>query len=171
MSKNIPDIQLIVFDVDGVLTDGSIIYDNSGNEFKRFNIRDGFGIRAARFSGIRVGVLTARSSEVVRRRMEELKIDHYFHGCKNKAEGITAIAERARVSLEQTAFMGDDILDLPALKKVGYPMAVADAAIEVLEAAKWVSEAKGGHGAAREAVEHILRTQGKWDAVLSEFGG
>jgi 3-deoxy-D-manno-octulosonate 8-phosphate phosphatase (KDO 8-P phosphatase) len=171
MSQKIIDIQLIVFDVDGVLTDGSIIYGNTGNEFKRFNIRDGFGIRAARFSGIQVGVLTARSSEVVHRRMEELKIDHYFHGCKNKAEGIQAISERARVSLEQTAFMGDDILDLPAMKKVGYPMAVADAAIEVLETARFVSEAKGGRGAAREAVEHILRAQGKWDEVLEKFGG
>ena len=170
MSKLIPDIQLIVFDVDGVLTDGSLIYDNLGNELKRFNIRDGFGIRAARFSGIQVGVLTARSSEVVRRRVEELKIDHYFHGCKDKAKGIASIAERARVSLEQTAFMGDDILDLPALKRVGYPMAVADAAIEVLEAATFVSESNGGHGAAREAIEHILRGQGKWDAVLEAFG-
>ncbi len=103
--------------------------------------------------------------------MEELKIDHYLHGCKDKAAGIEAIAQRARVSLEQTAFMGDDILDLPALKRVGYPMAVADAAIEVLEAAKFTPQAKGGHGAAREAVEHILRAQGKWDAVLAKFGG
>lgn len=166
----IPNLQLIVFDVDGVLTDGTLIYDNTGNELKRFNIKDGFGIRAARLSGIQVGVLTARSSEVVTRRVKELKIDHYFHGCKNKAEGIEAICERARVLLANTAYMGDDILDLPALKKVGYPLAVADAAIEVLEAAKFVSEAKGGQGAAREAVEHILRTQGKWDAVLAEFG-
>ena len=135
MSKSMPEVKLIVFDVDGVLTDGSLIYDNHGNELKRFNIRDGFGIRAARFSGLQVGVLTARSSEVVTRRVEELKIDHYLHGCKDKADGIAAIAERARVSLEETAFMGDDILDLPALKRVGYPMAVADAAIEVLEAA------------------------------------
>jgi 3-deoxy-D-manno-octulosonate 8-phosphate phosphatase (KDO 8-P phosphatase) len=171
MTDKVPDIQLIVFDVDGVLTDGSLIYDNTGNELKRFNIRDGFGIRAARFSGIPVGVLTARSSAVVARRAEELKIDHYFHGCKDKAAGIEAIAARARVALEQTAFMGDDILDLPALKKVGYPMAVADAAIEVLEAAKFVSESDGGRGAAREAVEHILRAQGKWDAVLAAFGG
>jgi 3-deoxy-D-manno-octulosonate 8-phosphate phosphatase (KDO 8-P phosphatase) len=171
MTDKVPDIQLIVFDVDGVLTDGSLIYDNLGNELKRFNIRDGFGIRAARFSGISVGVLTARSSAVVARRAEELKIDHYFHGCKDKAAGIEAIAARARVALEQTAFMGDDILDLPALKKVGYPMAVADAAIEVLEAAKFVSESDGGRGAAREAVEHILRAQGKWDAVLAAFGG
>lgn len=170
MADKIPDIKLIVFDVDGVLTDGALIYDNVGNELKRFNIKDGFGIRAARFSGIQVGILTARSSEVVKRRAEELKIDHYFAGCKDKAAGIEAIAERARVSLEQTAFMGDDILDLPALKRVGYPMAVADAAIEVLEAAAFVSEAKGGHGAAREAVEHILRAQGEWDAVLEAFG-
>jgi len=170
MSKNLPNIQLIVFDIDGVLTDGSLIYDNTGNELKRFNIKDGFGIRAAMFSGIQVGVLTARSSEVVSRRVKELKIDHYLHGCKNKADGIEAICERARVSLENTAFMGDDILDLPALKKVGYPMAVADAAIEVLEAANFVSEAAGGKGAAREAVESILRAQGKWEAVLAEFG-
>jgi 3-deoxy-D-manno-octulosonate 8-phosphate phosphatase (KDO 8-P phosphatase) len=171
MTDTISNLKLIVFDVDGVLTDGSLIYDNHGNELKRFNIRDGFGLRAAMFSGIPVGVLTARSSEVVHRRMEELKIDHYLHGCKDKAKGIEAIAERARVPLEQTAFMGDDILDLPALKRVGYPMAVADAAIEVLEAAKFVSEAPGGRGAARQAVEHILRTQNKWDAVLKRFGG
>jgi 3-deoxy-D-manno-octulosonate 8-phosphate phosphatase (KDO 8-P phosphatase) len=171
MADKISNLKLIVFDVDGVLTDGSLIYDNHGNELKRFNIRDGFGIRAAMFSGVQVGILTARSSEVVHRRMEELKIDHYFHGCKDKAAGIESIAQRARVSLEQTAFMGDDILDLPALKKVGYPMAVADAAIEVLEAAEFVSEAPGGRGAARQAVEHVLRGQGKWGAVLERFGG
>jgi 3-deoxy-D-manno-octulosonate 8-phosphate phosphatase (KDO 8-P phosphatase) len=170
MTKSLPDIQLIVFDVDGVLTDGSLIYDNHGNELKRFNIRDGFGLRAAMFSGIQVGVLTARSSEVVHRRMEELKIDLYFHGCKDKSAGIESIAQRARVPLEQTAFMGDDILDLPALKRVGYPMAVSDAAIEVLETAKFTAEAPGGRGAAREAVEHILRAQGKWAAVLERFG-
>ncbi len=168
---NTDSIELIVFDVDGVLTDGSLIYDNHGNELKRFNIRDGFGLRAAMFSGIQVGVLTARSSEVVHRRMDELKIDHYFHGCKDKAAGIESIAQRARVPLEQTAFMGDDVLDLPALKRVGYPMAVGDAAIEVLEAAKFVSELPGGRGAAREAVEHLLRGQGKWGAVLERFGG
>jgi len=171
MADEISNLKLIVFDVDGVLTDGSLIYDNHGNELKRFNIRDGFGVRAAMFSGVQVGVLTARSSAVVHRRMEELKIDHYFHGCKDKAAGIESIAQRARVSLEQTAFMGDDILDLPALKRVGYPMAVADAAIEVLEAAQFVSEAPGGRGAARQAVEHILRAQGKWGAVLERFGG
>ena len=153
-----------------MLTDGSLIYDNHGNELKRFNTRDGFGICAAMFSGIQVGVLTARSSEVVGRRMDELKIDHYFHGCKDKSAGIESIALRARVSLEQTAFMGDDILDLPALKRVGYPMAVGDAAIEVLEAAKYVTELSGGRGAAREAVEHILRAQGKWAGVLERFG-
>lgn len=170
MSKDIPHLQLIVFDVDGVLTDGSLIYDDHGNELKRFNIRDGFGIRAAMFCGLQVGVLTARSSEVVHRRMKELKISHYLHGSKNKAEGIKAIAERARVTLDHTAYLGDDILDLPAMKIVGYPMAVADAAIEMLEAAQFTTESKGGHGAAREAVEHILRTQGRWDAALKEFG-
>ncbi|GAB4197636.1 MAG: HAD hydrolase family protein [Phycisphaeraceae bacterium] len=170
MSKKVADIQLIVFDVDGVLTDGALIYDNTGNELKRFNIKDGFGIRAAQHAGLRVGVLTARSSEVVHRRMKELKVDLYLHGAKDKAAGIEAISERARVSLEQTAFMGDDILDLPALRKVGYPMAVADAAIEVLETAEFVSEAQGGRGAAREAIEHILRAQGRWDSVLEAFG-
>ena len=163
-------IKLLVLDVDGVMTDGTLIYDNHGNETKRFHVRDGFGIRAAKFAGIKVGVLTGRSSRAVTLRMSELEIDLFVHGQDNKAIGIETMAKNAGVEPDDTAYLGDDVLDLPAMVRCGYPMAVADAAEEVRDVAKYVTAAPGGRGAVREVVEHILKAQNKWDAVLERFG-
>ena len=165
------NIKLMVFDCDGVLTDGSIIYDEAGGQIKAFHARDGFGFRACRHVGMKIAVLTARSSPAVDRRMKELQVDHYLHGCDGKAAGLATILEQSGMTAKQTAYLGDDVLDLPALKQVGYPMAVADAARDVKEIAQYVTTAVGGRGAAREAIEHVLRAQGQWDAVLARFGG
>jgi 3-deoxy-D-manno-octulosonate 8-phosphate phosphatase (KDO 8-P phosphatase) len=164
------DIQLIVFDCDGVLTDGSLIYNDQGVETKQFHVRDGFGFRAAMAANMKVGVLTARSSRALTQRMVELKVDLYMHGQTNKAEAIEALVQQAQVKLEQTAYLGDDVLDLPALTRVGYPMAVADAVEEVRTAARFTTTAPGGHGAAREAIEHILKAQDKWARIIEQFG-
>ncbi|WP_432797881.1 KdsC family phosphatase [Poriferisphaera sp. WC338] len=166
------DIKLIVCDVDGVLTKGEIIYDIQGNELKKFNVKDGFGIAAAKSVGINVGVITARESEVVHRRVKELGIDELYHyGVHDKAVAVQKLVEAAGCALEDTAFIGDDVIDMPAMKEVGFPVAVGDAVQEVKDLAKLVTDAKGGEGAVREAIEKILRAQGTWHRVLENYGG
>lgn len=167
---SIANIRLIIFDVDGVLTDGSVLLDNQGNEIKRFYVRDGTAIRAAQSLGIQVGVLTGRSSTATTHRMRELGVDLYLQGCDDKAVGFETLTQRAGVEFEETAYLGDDIIDLPPLVRCGYPMAVADAAPEVHAVVRYVTRAPGGRGAAREAVEHILKAQNKWDAALERYG-
>lgn len=163
-------LKLILFDVDGVLTDGAIHLDGRGAETKRFNVRDGFAIRAAQRAGLKVGVLTGRSSVAVTLRMEELGIDLYIQGAKNKAIGLETLCQQAGVEMSETAYMGDDIPDLPAMLRCGYRIAPADAAAEVRGVADLITQQPGGQGAAREAIEHILKAQDKWEDVLEEFG-
>lgn len=161
---------MIVFDVDGVLTDGSIVVDDTGIESKRFHVRDGLAIASALKLGLKVGVLSGRSTRAVTLRMTELKIPYIIQGCSNKAQGIEDICKRAGVSLEETAYVGDDLIDLPALVRVGFPATVADAVDEVKAEAALVTLAPGGRGAAREIIEHILKAQGKWDKLVESYG-
>ncbi len=163
-------IQLVVFDVDGTLTDGGLIYDSAGGEIKRFHVRDGFAFTAAMSVGLKVGVITARESPIVTRRMAELNVELVMQGQRDKKIALETLCQQAGLLLEQAAYVGDDLLDLPAMLSSGYAIAVADAAAEVKYAAKYVTQLPGGHGAAREAIEHILKAQGKWDAVVDQFG-
>jgi len=162
-------IKLIIFDVDGVLTDGGLYLNDAGQQMKRFNVNDGLGIKLAQKAGIEVAVLTGKVSEVVHHRMTELGIEHYIQGSRDKGADVHAIEKMAGVSLDQTAYMGDDLIDLPAFAKVGYPMAPANATDEVKAAAMFITNKSGGHGAAREAIEHILKAQGKWDGIVAGF--
>ena len=162
-------IELLVFDVDGVLTDGSITYTDRGEQVKSFYVRDGFAMRAADSFGLKVGVLTGRSSRALTLRVNEIGVELFVHGQNNKAIGIETMAQRAGVELDEIAYLGDDLLDLPAMVRVGYPMAVADATDEVRDVARYVTRAPGGRGAAREAIEHVLKAQGQWDAFLERF--
>ncbi|QDU32739.1 3-deoxy-D-manno-octulosonate 8-phosphate phosphatase KdsC [Poriferisphaera corsica] len=166
------EIKLIVCDVDGVLTSGEIIYDNQGNELKKFNVKDGFGIKAAQLTGVKVGVITARESEVVHKRVAELGMGDYYHyGVHDKAVAVQKLAEAAGCELEEVAYVGDDVIDMSAMKLVGYPIAVADAVQEVKDLSKHVMINKGGEGAVREAIEMILKTQGTWHRVIETYGG
>ncbi len=165
------EVQLIIFDVDGVLTDGGLYVDDDGTPMKKFHVRDGLGIKLAQSAGLKIAVLTGKVSEVVHHRMNELGIEHFIQGSKDKGTDVHALEAMAGVPLEQTAYVGDDLIDLPAFSKVGYPIAVADAVAEVKDAAMFVTHARGGQGAAREAIEHILKAQGKWDAVVARFAG
>ncbi len=166
----ITPIRMVILDVDGVLTDGSILYDDHGVETKRFNVRDGFAMRAAPSLGLKVGVLTSRASRCVTLRMNELEVAHYLPGSKDKRVGFETLCAQANVQPENVAYLGDDLVDLPALLRCGYPMAVADAAEQVRGVARYVTRAPGGRGAAREAIELLLRTQGRWDELLERFG-
>ena len=165
------DVQLIVFDVDGVLTDGVVIYTEDGGEAKHFHIKDGLGIVAARRAGLGVAVITSRESRLVERRMRELGVKDLVQGCKDKAAEVGALAERVGVPLSAVAYVGDDLVDLGAMRRVGYPIAVADAAAEVRAVASYVTALPGGRGAGREAIEHVLKAQGKWAAVVAGYGG
>jgi 3-deoxy-D-manno-octulosonate 8-phosphate phosphatase (KDO 8-P phosphatase) len=167
---DVANIKLIVFDVDGVLTDGRIIINDQGQESKAFHVRDGFAIRAAQSLGMKIGVITGRASRSVTLRMTELKVDPYLWGIADKAVAFETACQRAGVLPEEAAYVGDDLIDLPAMVRSGYPIAVADAVDEVRGVAKYVTCPAGGRGAARDAIEHILKGQGKWAAFVEKFG-
>lgn len=163
-------IKLILFDVDGVLTDGRIIIDDNGFETKQFHVRDGFAIHAAMRFGLNVGIITGRMSRCLNLRMQELGVTLVHQGTKDKAVAFETLCQQAGVLPEDAAYMGDDLVDLPALLKCGYPMSVADGVEEVKQAAAFVTTAPGGHAAAREAIEHILKAQHKWASVVEQYG-
>ncbi len=166
----LPDIRLIAFDVDGVLTDGRIIVDDNGVETKHFNARDGFAMSVAGRMGMRIGIVTGRTGRAVTLRMNELGVGPVLQGVRDKAVGLETLCQQADVMPEQCAYVGDDLIDLPALLRCGYPVAVADAVEEVKAEARYVTAARGGHGAAREVIEHVFKAQDRWDELLERFG-
>lgn len=166
------DIQLLLLDVDGVLTDGSILLDSDGRDLKRFYVRDGSAIVMWRKCGLKVGILTGRPSLVTTHRAAELKIDLVSQGkAMEKLAAYEDLCRRAGVTDERVAYIGDDLADLPVLRRVAYPMAPADAVEEVRGVAKYVTERPGGRGAVREAVEHLLKKMNRWNDVLERYGG
>jgi len=171
LSPDPTNLQLLFFDVDGVLTDGAITYHEDGSESKNFHTSDGLGLRAAMQAGLKVVIVTARQSKLVERRMTQLGVDRLVQGCKDKRSRVAELADEFGVPLTACGYLGDDLVDLGAMDAVGYPMAVADAAAELREMSAFVCTRPGGRGAAREAVEHVLKTQGKWAAVVEAYRG
>ncbi len=163
------DIRLLVLDVDGVLTDGGIVLDARGEEAKRFHVRDGTGLRVWMRLGGSVALITGRRGGAVAARARELEIEHLIQGSRDKGAALEELLERVGVDADKAAAIGDDLPDLPLLRRAGYPMAVADAAPEVQAAARFVTSLPGGHGAVREAIEHLLRSAGRWDEAVSLF--
>jgi 3-deoxy-D-manno-octulosonate 8-phosphate phosphatase (KDO 8-P phosphatase) len=163
------NIKLLLMDVDGVLTDGSIVYHDSGAQTKIFNSKDGLGIQLLIKAGIQVGLVTARRSQALRHRCENLGITLLFEGFFDKASTLVEIEKKSGVKPEQTAFVGDDLLDIPMFRRVGVGIAVADAHEHVLKAADLVTMAKGGAGAVREVCDAILKSQGLWEKILGEL--
>ena len=163
-------IKLIVFDVDGVLTDGAIVLDDNGVEAKHFYVRDGFAIRAAQEMGLKIAALTGRASRCVTLRLSELGVKLQLQGVHDKAMGLETICQWANLLPEQCAYVGDDLMDLPPMLRSGYPMSVVDAVEEVKAEARYVTETAGGRGAAREAIEHLLKLQGRWEELLARYG-
>ncbi|HEY3056778.1 MAG TPA: HAD hydrolase family protein [Thermoanaerobaculia bacterium] len=162
-------IKLIVSDVDGVLTDGRIIYISEQREIKEFNVRDGLGVRLAQKAGITVAFITSRRSPALERRARELGIVELRQGAVNKLEETERIAEKLVLSLDKVLYAGDDLPDLAPMTRVAISAAPADAAPEVRAAATWKLDARGGRGALREIVERLLRERGDWEAVVQEF--
>lgn len=162
-------IELIVADVDGVLTDGRVVVDNQGIETKQFHIRDGMGVRLWQKAGYRFGVITARSSHVVKVRAAELNIQIVRQGTNNKLATMREIMAELGLAVQQVCYIGDDLPDLPVVRAVGLGISVADACEELRRAAHHVVQAPGGAGAVREVVELILKTQRRWDDVIQPF--
>ena len=169
MTRQAASVRLLCLDVDGVLTDGTVALDDLGHETKRFNAKDGLGISLWRRLGGEVAVITGRAGLAVRHRLEELGVRHLYSGSHDKLQDLRAAASACGVPLEAVAFVGDDLPDLPAMRACGYPVAVHDAAAEVRAAAAFVTTAPGGRGAVRETVEHLLRTQDRWNDALAIF--
>lgn len=155
-------IRLLVLDVDGVLTDGELVYGPSGEETKRFHVRDGLAMQVARQAGIEIAIVSGRASAAVTRRMSELGIVEVHQGVADKAAELRAMLARLAIRPHETAAMGDDLPDLPLMKMAGLALAPSDAAPETRRAAAWVSRAPGGRGAVREAVEMLLRSRKAW---------
>ena len=162
-------IKLVLFDVDGVLTDGKILMHADGSESKTFDIKDGTGIVWALRQGLTVGFLSARSSAATAQRAAQLGVTLVHQGVRSKLDTYDQIVDGLILEDDQTAYMGDDLLDLPVLSRVGLATAPADAADEVRSRVHWVTHAKGGSGAARELIEMILRAQGRWEALLATY--
>ena len=165
------EIELLVLDVDGVLTDGGLYYGPEGEALKRFNVQDGHGITLARKAGLAVAILTARTSQIVATRAGELGISPVFQGRKDKLQGLEELLDEARVDASRVAYMGDDLNDLGVLDRVRLPACPADACPEVRERAAIIASSAGGHGAVRELVEFILKAQGKWQPIVEQALG
>ncbi|WP_417909152.1 KdsC family phosphatase [Candidatus Electronema sp. PJ] len=161
-------VELLLLDVDGVLTDGTVFYTPEAGEIKGFNTQDGFGLRILQEAGVAVGLITARNSEAVSKRARDLKIKHIYAGSTDKAAAYAEILGKTALWPEQTAYMGDDWLDLPVLIKVGCAFAPANAAPEVRQRVDYVTERSGGQGAVREACELILEAKGLLAAILKK---
>jgi len=162
-------VRMIVFDVDGVLTDGSLFFGDDGQEYKAFNSRDGHGIKMLRASGVESGIITGRTSQVVLHRARNLGITRIHQGAEDKLEAFAALLANCGLDAGQIAYMGDDVVDLPVLRRCGLAVTVPDAPEEVKARCHLVTRAAAGRGAAREACELIMRAQGNWAAQLALY--
>jgi 3-deoxy-D-manno-octulosonate 8-phosphate phosphatase (KDO 8-P phosphatase) len=162
-------LKLLILDVDGVLTDGKLFFDNEGNEYKSFHARDGHGIKLLRQTGVEVAVISGRKSNSVALRMKNLGIEHVYQGHENKRAAFNEIIEKIGITPEQAACMGDDLLDLPIMTRVGLAIAVYDATDVVKQRADWCTTLPGGHGAVREVCDFIMQAQGRFDEVVNAY--
>ena len=168
-TTNFADIQMLILDVDGVLTDGGLIINADGSESKCFNSLDGHGIRMWQRAGLKVALLSGRASEPTRRRAEQLQIEYVFEDCHHKLPVLEKFLEQLELSPEAVAYIGDDLTDLPVIGYVGFGVAVANAVDEVKKYADYVTTRAGGGGAVREVIEYILTETGKWQGLLKRY--
>jgi 3-deoxy-D-manno-octulosonate 8-phosphate phosphatase (KDO 8-P phosphatase) len=161
-------VKLFLCDVDGVLTDGTVIMGD-GKEYKTFHIQDGLGLRLLQRYGIKVGWVSNRPSEATRERAEDLKVDYLFQGKGNKVEAVESILKQAKLRWEDISYMGDDVVDLGALKRAGLAVAVSNGIAEAKAIAHYVTRAHGGNGAVREVVDLVLKASNVWTKMIAEF--
>ncbi|MGJ0490460.1 3-deoxy-manno-octulosonate-8-phosphatase KdsC [Methylobacter sp.] len=162
-------LKLLILDVDGVLTDGKLFFDNDGNEYKAFHSRDGHGIKLLRQTGVEVAVISGRKSSSVALRMKNLGIEYVYQGHENKIAAFNEIIGKLRITPDQAAHVGDDLLDLPIMTRVGLAIAVDDANFAVKQRADWCTTLPGGHGAVREVCDLIMQAQGRFDDVVNAY--
>lgn len=166
---NLSDISLLILDVDGVLTDGTIVINGDGSESKEFNAYDGHGIRMWHRAGLKVAFLSGRFSEPTSVRAKQLDIDHCIQDCHDKLPSIKDLANKLRITPANIAYIGDDLPDLPVLENVGFGVAVNNAVDELKEAADYVTKKRGGSGAVREVIEYILKKTGRWAELMERY--
>lgn len=163
------DIKLLVLDVDGVLTDGQLVFNGDGSESKVFNVQDGHGIKLMKRAGLKVAFLSGRESQPTTHRARHLGVDFCFQDCKDKLPVLEKLAKDLNLSRGEIAYMGDDLPDLPPMRYAGLSISVPNAVFEVRQAADYVTTLKGGCGAVREAIEYILKGSGKWAALMERY--
>lgn len=169
MERKLARIELLLLDVDGVLTDGRIIYDNQGNELKAFDVKDGHGLKMLQRAGIQVGIITGRSSVVVEKRAAELGINILYQGALRKLDPYEKILKSCGLADQQVAYVGDDIVDLPLLRRVGFSVTVADGVKDLMPLVDYVCTRPGGRGAVREICELLLKARGCWEAQTARY--
>lgn len=162
-------IKLLLLDVDGVLTDGRIIYDSAGRDMKFFDVHDGLGVYALKRAGIKTILITAKGSRAIRPRALDMQVERVFENISPKTHALEKIIRKYKVSLDEVCFMGDDLVDLCLMKRVGFPVAVFNAAAEIKLAAAYITLREGGRGAVREIAELILKSQNKWSRTLEFY--
>lgn len=167
--EKVKSLKLLILDVDGVLTDGRLFFDDNGKEYKCFHARDGHGIKLLRQSGVEVAVISGRKSNSVAIRMQTLGVKLVYQGHENKRAAFTEILQNLSLSPKHVAHVGDDVLDLPVMVQVGFGVAVADAHFAVKQRADWCTQAAGGQGAVREVCDLIMQVQGTFDAMLQTY--
>lgn len=169
LKRRLAEVELLVFDVDGVLTPGQILYTDDGAEAKIFDVKDGLGIRVASSTNLKLAIMTGRSSRMVERRARDLRIPLVLQRVGDKAAGVRKLAESQQVPIERIAFMGDDLNDREAMRAAGLSFAPADAVEEIREEADAVTDAPGGRGAAREVVEAVLKSKEQWNRAVEDY--
>jgi 3-deoxy-D-manno-octulosonate 8-phosphate phosphatase (KDO 8-P phosphatase) len=169
LRRKLQNITTIIVDIDGVLCSGDITYTGNGDEIKTFDVQDGMGITLARMAGLKTGIITGRESKMIQRRADELKIDFVSQGHFNKLKPYKDIREGRKLKDEEICYIGDDILDLPVLERVGFSVAVANAREEVKAVCDYVTVRQGGRGAVREVIDMILKRQGKFDVLVEKL--
>lgn len=162
-------VQLAIFDVDGVLTDGSLFIGDDGQEYKAFNSRDGHGLKMMQRNGVAAGIITGRTSKVVEHRVADLGIQHVYQGCADKLPVYEQLITDLGLAPEQTAFIGDDIVDLPIMLRVGLSIATADAHPMVKQHSHWITPSVGGRGAARDVAELLMFAHGKYESEMVKY--
>jgi len=169
--KAVKRLKMLLMDVDGVMTDGKIIFDNQGREIKIFHVRDGYGIKLLIEKGINVGIISARESNALIKRVKELGIDinNVYQRCYDKFKAYEDIKNKYRLNDKEIGYIGDDVVDIPILRKVGFSVVVADSVKEAQEIAMMITKNKGGKGAVREVAEFILRVKGLWQEIIDAY--